>query len=145
MNSAETIGLVTETILDNEEGFVTISGLVRNINTTGSIQGETWLDGDILYLSPVSPGNITKIKPIAPQHLVVIGYVVRAHATQGQIFVKVNNGYELDELHNVKITGTPSNTQTLSYNSSLGVWENQYEILLQTQKPYNIHKAGSVS
>ena len=124
-NSAETIGLVTETILDNQEGFVTTSGLVRNINTTGSIQGETWLDGDILYLSPNSPGNITKIKPVAPQHLVVIGYVVKAHITQGQIFVKINNGYELDELHNVAISGTPSNNQVLSYNSSINVWQNR--------------------
>lgn len=123
--SAETIGLVTETINNNQEGFITTSGLVRNINTTGSLQGETWVDGDMLYLSPTVAGQATKIKPVAPNHLVVLGYVVRAHPTQGQIFVKVDNGYELDELHNVKITGTPTNNQTLAYNSSLQVWENK--------------------
>lgn len=122
--SAETIGLVTETIDNNQEGFVTISGLVRGINTTGSLQGETWADGDILYLSPTVAGQITKVKPVAPQHLVVIGYVVRAHITQGSIFVKVNNGYELDELHNVRITGTPSNRQVLMYNNVDNVWVN---------------------
>ena len=105
--SAETIGLVTETINDNQEGFITVSGLVRGINTTGSLQTETWADGDILYLSPTTAGNITNVKPIAPNHLIVIGYVVHAHITQGSIYVKVDNGYELDELHNVAIA-TPA-------------------------------------
>jgi hypothetical protein len=45
--SAETLGIVTETIANNQEGFITISGLVRGINTTGTLQGETWADGDI--------------------------------------------------------------------------------------------------
>lgn len=122
--SAETIGLVTETILNNQEGFITTNGLVRGINTTGSLQGETWLDGDMLYLSPFVAGQLTKVKPSAPNHLVVIGYVVRAHATQGQIFVKVDNGYELDELHNVLITDATGG-DLLTYNGSTQVWENK--------------------
>jgi hypothetical protein len=92
--SAETIGLVTETINNNQEGFITTSGLVRGINTTGSLQGETWADGDILYLSPTTAGNVTKVKPVAPNHLIILGYVIRAHINQGSIFVKVDNGYE---------------------------------------------------
>jgi len=122
--SAETIGLVTETILNNQEGFITTSGLIRGINTTGSLQSETWIDGDVLYLSPTTAGNITNIKPIAPNHLVIIGYVVRAHITQGQIFVKVDNGYELDELHNVKIIGATAG-QVLTYNGTSSLWENK--------------------
>jgi hypothetical protein len=123
--SAETIGLVTETIANNQEGFITTSGLVNNINTTGSLQGETWNDGDILYLSPTVAGRITNIKPSAPSHMVIIGYVVYAHSQNGKIFVKVNNGYELDELHNVNISGTPSNNSLLAYNSSNDLWENK--------------------
>ena len=122
--SAETIGLVTETINNNQEGFITTSGLVRGINTTGSLQSETWADGDILYLSPTIAGNITKVKPVAPNHLIIIGYVVHAHITQGSIFVKVDNGYELDELHNVKIA-TPTNGQALTYTSATDIWENK--------------------
>lgn len=125
LNSAETIGIVTQTILNNQIGYITTNGLVRGINTTGSLQGETWVDGDILYLSPTVAGQLTKIKPVAPQHLVIVGYVVYAHNNQGQIFVKVDNGYELDELHNVSISGTPSNNQALIYNSTTNVWENK--------------------
>jgi hypothetical protein len=122
--SAETIGLVTETINNNQEGFITTNGLVRGVNTTGSLQGETWADGDILYLSPITAGAITKVKPIAPNHLIIIGYVIYSHATQGSIFVKVDNGYELDELHNVKIVGA-TNNQGLIYNSITNIWENK--------------------
>jgi len=122
--SAETIGLVTETINNNQEGFITTSGLVRGINTTGSLQSETWADGDIVYLSPTTAGNITNVKPTAPNHLIVIGYVVSAHITQGSIFVKVDNGYELDELHNVLIT-TPLNNQALVYETSTTLWKNK--------------------
>jgi hypothetical protein len=122
--SAETIGLVTETINNNQQGFVTVSGLVRGINTTGSLQTETWADGDILYLSPTTAGNITNVKPIAPNHLIVIGYVVSAHITQGSIYVKVDNGYELDELHNVTIA-TPANNDALIYETSTALWKNK--------------------
>jgi hypothetical protein len=121
--SAETIGLVTETINNNQEGFITTSGLVRGINTTGSLQGETWADGDILYLSPTTAGNATKVKPVAPNHLIILGYVIRAHINQGSIFVKVDNGYEISELHDVKIT-TPENRDLLAYDSSESIWKN---------------------
>ncbi len=126
LNSSETIGLVTENINNNQEGFVTTSGLVRGINTTGSLQGETWNDGDILYLSPTTAGRITNIKPTAPSHLVIIGYVVYAHANNGQIFVKVDNGYELEELHNVTDTNytTPIDTDSLlTYDVTTSLWK----------------------
>lgn len=100
-DSATTLGLVTENIANNQEGFITTSGNVNGINTTGSLQGETWLDGDVLYLNPTISGALTKVKPVAPQHTVILGYVLYAHNNQGKIFVKVDNGYELEELHDV--------------------------------------------
>jgi hypothetical protein len=125
--SAQTLGLVTETIANNQEGFITTSGLVRDINTTGTLQGETWSDGDVLYLSPTTAGRITNIKPVAPNHLVIIGYVVYAHNTQGTIFVKVDNGYEIDELHNVLInTGSLSSGDLLIRSGS--VWINSKQL-----------------
>lgn len=127
-NSAETLGIVTETIPHNQEGFITTSGLVKNINTTGSLQGETWADGDMLYLSGTVAGKITKVKPSAPIHTVILGYVVRAHATQGQIYVKVDNGYELGELHDVNTTiskTTPIDTDSvlLQDTADSNIWK----------------------
>lgn len=127
-NSAETLGIVTENILGNQEGFITTSGLVRNINTTGSLQGETWADGDMLYLSGTIAGQITKVKPSAPIHTVILGYVVRAHATQGQIYVKVDNGYELGELHDVntnlsKATPVDADSVLLQDTADSNIWK----------------------
>ena len=139
--SAETIGLVTETIANNQEGFVTISGLVNKINTTGSLQGETWNDGDILYLSPTTAGRITNIKPSAPNHMVIIGYVVYAHSVNGKIFVKVNNGYELDELHNVNISAATAG-QVLAYTPATDLWENKSIPTVLGYVPVRAFKSG---
>jgi hypothetical protein len=126
-NSVDTLGLVTENIDVNQEGFITNSGLVRGIDTTGTLQGETWVDGDVLYLSPTTAGAITKVKPQAPQHSVTIGYIVYAHQNNGTVFVKVDNGYEIDELHNVRInTGSLSSGDLLVYSSS--VWINTRQL-----------------
>jgi nitrogen fixation protein len=124
-NSADTIGIVTETIATNQEGFILTVGQLENINTTGSLQGETWADGDVLYLSPTTAGAITNVKPTgATGHIVVIGYVEYAHAIHGKIYVKVMNGWELDELHNVYID-TPVNNNVLTYESSTSLWKNK--------------------
>lgn len=124
-NSADTIGIVCETIATNQEGFIQTVGQLEGINTTGSLQGETWADGDVLYLSPTTAGALTNIKPTgATGHIVVIGYVEYAHANNGKIYVKVMNGWELDELHNVYIT-TPANNEVLTYESSTSLWKNK--------------------
>jgi len=126
LNSATTLGVVTETIANNQEGFITTGGQVKEINTTGSLQGETWADGDVLYLSPTTAGKITNIKPTAPNHTIIVGYVEYAHAIHGKIFVKVDNGYELEELHNVTSTNytTPINTDSvLTYDVTNSLWK----------------------
>ena len=124
-NSADTLGVVIETIAANQEGFIMTVGQLEGINTTGSLQGETWTDGDVLYLSPTTAGRVTNIKPTgATGHIVVIGYVEHAHITQGKIYVKIMNGWELDELHNVVIT-TPLNNQGLVYETSTQLWKNK--------------------
>jgi hypothetical protein len=124
-NSADTIGLVCETIAANQEGFIITVGQLLEVNTTGSLQGETWADGDVLYLSPTTAGNLTNIKPNgATGHIVVIGYVEYSHAIHGSIYVKVMNGWELDELHNVYINAV-SNNQVLVYESASDLWKNK--------------------
>jgi nitrogen fixation protein len=123
-NSADTIGLVCETIPTNQEGFILTVGQLEGINTTGSLQGETWNDGDVVYLSPTVAGSLTNVKPTAPGHIVVIGYVEYAHAINGKLYVKIMNGWELDELHNVKIT-SPQDNDVLMYNSTDTLWENK--------------------
>ena len=124
-NSADTIGLVCETIATNQEGFIQTVGQLFDINTTGSLQGETWADGDVLYLSPTTAGRLTNIKPTGSTgHIVVLGYVEYSHASQGSIYIKIMNGWELDELHNVYIS-SPANNDALIYESATQLWKNK--------------------
>jgi hypothetical protein len=146
-NSVDTLGIVTENINNNQEGFITSGGLVRGINTTGSLQSETWLDGDVLYLSPTTAGQLTNIKPQAPNHTVIAGYVVYSHINQGKIFVKIDNGYELDELHNVRIAN-PSNYNILTYDAvTYSSWTNSTlnEALSKTLLTANIPVTSQVA
>ncbi len=123
-NSADTIGVVYENIDNNQTGKIVVIGELTGLNTTGNLQGETWTDGDVLYLSPFTAGSITNIKPTAPNHLVVLGYVVYAHANNGKIYVKIDNGYEIGELHDV-YAPTPNNNEGLFWSSGTTRYENK--------------------
>ena len=114
--SAKTLGLAAETIGANQNGMVICQGVLDGIDTSAYAEGAT------LYLGATA-GSLTSIKPSAPNHLVYIGVVERANAGNGQIYVRPQNGYELEELHNVQIV-TPANGQTILYDASTGLWKN---------------------
>lgn len=120
MTSAGTIGFAYTDISDATTGYVQTGGNLKQVNTLGLTEGVT------IYLSDTTPGAYTTTKPTAPNHMVVLGWVITASASAGRIFIRVDNGYELDELHNVLIT-TIANNDILKYNSSTGLWNNAVE------------------
>jgi hypothetical protein len=115
-----TIGLVAETMTSGAEGFIIVSGALYKLNTSGLIAGAT------VYVSPTTAGALTTTKPQAPDQLVVVGWVERVDNNVGSIYVKIDNGYELDELHDVQIT-SPQSGNLLIYDATttpIGVWKN---------------------
>lgn len=113
--SSKTVGIVAESIAAGAQGPVVTRGYVNGMDlSTG------YTAGDILWLG--TGGAFTKTKPSSPNHLVFIGVVVRANAN-GIIYVATQNGYEIDELHNVKINGVVDG-QYLRYNSASAIWVN---------------------
>lgn len=114
--SANTLGMVTEAIASGAEGFITVSGLVNKLDTSA-------LSAGAIYLSPTVAGGYTQTRPSAPNHTVIVGFVSRIHATVGSLYIKVDNGYEIDELHNVLITSV-ANNDFLRYDSASGYWKN---------------------
>jgi hypothetical protein len=117
VGSSKTFGVVTETIPDGQEGYVATFGIVQNLNTS------SFSEGDALWLS-ASAGKFTNIMPIQPYHNVFIGYCLKSAPSSGRVFVKIQNGYEINELHNVLITSL-SDKQILSYNQSASLWINK--------------------
>lgn len=115
--SSKTYGITAEAIGPQNNGDVVIMGALIDLNTNqfGASEGST------LYLSPTVSGGITTIKPLAPNHLVSVGTIVRNHNNQGVIEVRIQNGFELYELHDVKVSGV-TDGQFLQYNSASGLW-----------------------
>ena len=110
--SSKTIGVVGASIAASQNGPIVTRGYVDGINLSVG-----YVAGDVLWLG--KNGAFTKTKPVSPDHLVFIGVVVRA-TNNGIIYVATQNGYELDELHDVSIT-SPSSGQFLKYNGTLWV------------------------
>ena len=125
--SSKTLGLSLQNLATNEFGYVVTEGDITGLSINlGSGHGVN--EGDPIWLSPTTPGGLLygiANKPSAPNHLVFIGFVTRITGnTLRDIFVKVQNGYELDELHNVAIS-SEQNGQVLSYESSTQLWKNK--------------------
>lgn len=95
------MGVVTEDLANNTDGFVTHFGKVRSIDTTGSAVGETWADGDVLYAHPSQVGKLTKVQPLG--RAVQVAIVLHA-ANNGTLVVRPN------VLHTSHGTYTPTVT-----------------------------------
>ena len=120
--SASVIGLTMAQINNNQNGYVILSGLLVG-SVSEPLNTNSYTAGTPLYL--YTGGTLTDIKPQAPDHDVRIGKVVVQNATTGSIYVQVQNGYELEELHDVRITNkTFGDLITLSAYNGTDVWVN---------------------
>jgi hypothetical protein len=112
--SSKTVGVVTASIAAGQNGSVITRGYANGMDLSA------YNAGDILWLG--TNGQVTTTKPSSPDHLVFVGVVVRA-TNNGIIYVATQNGYELEELHDVKVSGL-TNGDFLKYDSASAVWVN---------------------
>lgn len=133
--SANTYGILSEDIAASGEGYVTTFGYVRGLNTSGLTEGA------YVYLDTATAGGLTSTKPVSPNHMIRVGWVVRADATNGIILVNVENGIETDELHDVKYTSL-ANNDLFIYDSAAGYWKNSQSYTLTGQSSITNNGAG---
>lgn len=117
-SSTGTYAVVKTSIANNQNGLAVVVGQVTKLDTSA------YTAGQVLWLSPTTPGGYTTTKPQAPNHAVYVAIVTRSSATQGTIEVKIQNGYELDELHNVLINNVQDG-EVLTYELATGLWKNK--------------------
>lgn len=123
MTSAHrTIGLMTDSTANNAEGLVTTFGVVHGVDTRGVAYGETWADGDPLYLSATVAGGLTNVRPPVPKHAIRVGYALNT-TVNGSILVSVDLGGTLADQHDVLLT-SPATGQYLRYNAAGPYWAN---------------------
>jgi hypothetical protein len=113
--SSKTLGLLSQTLTTGQHGYVIENGLLVNIDTSAATAGQAvWLGntpGSFVFGSP----------PAEPSHSVYLGVVTRVQSNNGEILVKVQNGYELDELHDVS-AASPSDGDIIQYKTSSSLW-----------------------
>lgn len=125
--SSKTYGIVSANIENQAIGTVIQTGSLTQFDTSqfDPIPYPHQINGTSLWLSPSVAGGMTTTKPSAPNHMVFIGTIVRTHENQGIIAVKIQNGYEIEELHNVAISSPKNDRQVLQYESSTSLWKNK--------------------
>jgi len=114
--SAQTFGVIYSDLPNNQNGVALVFGEIMDLNTSA------YPEGTQLYLSATTAGDYTSVKQYAPNHLVYIGVVTRQHANQGSIEIKIQNGYELDELHDVQAQN-PADRNGLFFELSSNQWK----------------------
>jgi hypothetical protein len=121
--SSKTFGIVeTDSIPNGGHGYIITFGVLSGFNTNALTEGSS------VYLSN-TPGELTTTKPQAPLHLVTIGVCIRKQQNNGSIFVKIQNGFEFDELHDVRLTDLVDKA-SIYYNSSEDLWRDTTAALL---------------
>jgi hypothetical protein len=151
INSTGTIGIVTETILAATTGYATILGLVRGVDTSA------FTAGDQVWLS-TTPGELTNVKPISPNHPVRLGWVAVSNATEGSIFANITDGqtavdvsYDnatslliasnvqsaIDELQDVKASVSQLSSNILLYGTTVVDGGSGYNLSVTSQSDPN--------
>jgi len=110
------LGITTEEIPEDDFGFVTQFGFINRVNTN------PYTVGDLLYPDPNNPGGFVTTRPAAPAFDVAVAAVTFKNVNAGRILVRMSNGLNLQDIHNVQITA-PENGETIVYQD--GVWANQ--------------------
>jgi hypothetical protein len=114
------IGITAEIITADGFGFVTQFGFINGTNT----ETPGWSLGNLLYIDPVNPGQLTNVKPSAPNWTFPIAAVTRVHASTGRILVRALPGKHLHDIVDVAIS-SPADNEVLAYDDSSDTWINK--------------------
>lgn len=110
IDTSRCVGLTTHAIENNSNGFVTINGVVRGIDTANGFS-----DGDEIYLSPDTAGLFTNVKPEPPNYVSRIGIIAYSHGTEGKVLVDTDHHGSMSEIVQDKHGG---NKQTLTLGAA---------------------------
>jgi hypothetical protein len=132
----------------SKDGYVYLYGLLRGVDLTDTDVAEgSFSSGDVgsqLWLG--ESGKITKTLPTADnKHSVFVGYLdsFAGNGSNCGIYTKIQNGYEIGELHDVRISAVADN-HILRYNSTRGVWENTAELTTAETDIANIEDGTTI-
>ena len=150
-NPMRLVGVATQDISNNQIGYVTTFGLVRNANLGSLASGsEHWSVGDVLYVSPIISGGWTNVMPLPPYQRIPLAMILGINngttKTNVTLMVRYEHGYHLEDLHGVVDgTYTHPNGSVLSYSTILSAWNPTVNLSLSTINASNLTITGSIS
>lgn len=144
INARYMLGIATQDITDGDTGKITFHGKVRWINTTGSLYGETWANGDIIYVSATTAWYLTKTAPAAPNYSIIVGKVINAHATVGTLEVWVDIPCKITDLSDVNGTPLTTTGQIMVRDQARQVFDFNYNINNYATKGFAIAMAAAL-
>lgn len=109
-------GVTDQAIAGASDGYVTVFGKIRGINTSA------YANGDILWCDPAVAGGFTKTEPQAPNLKLAVAAVINA-GNNGTIFVRATTGSRLQDLHDVEANGNKADGDVLTWKASASRWE----------------------
>jgi hypothetical protein len=115
------MGITTQEVAVGGFGKVTWFGKVRGIDTTGTPYGETWVDGDLIYIG-MTAGSLTKVEPNAPNQRILVATVITAH-TNGTLLLRPTWNPKLTELDDVNGTPLTVDGQILTWHQTEGYFD----------------------
>lgn len=100
INTSNVIGITTHSIENNSNGFITVLGTINGVDTDGSPYSESWSDGDEIFLSATTAGDLTNVAPTGNNIVVCLGSVL----------VATNSGSFHTTINGSDVRGTSSST-----------------------------------
>jgi hypothetical protein len=136
------VGITAENISNGVNGLVTEVGYLRNINTTGTPYGQTWVAGDIIYVSATTAGYLSNVQPTAPNLKIVVGIVINVDNNFGVLLVRPTPYPQINDLSNVNIS-TVTGGDLLVYDGTDSRWENAAQSTITAGKATNLAGGGA--
>ena len=132
MPSLYFIGVTTREMINGDISPISTFGKVRGIDTTGATVSETWAAGDVLYANPTTAGELTKVRPTAPNEVIVVGIVLVVDATSGEMLVRPTIPIGLDYAEYSDSTNQSIATLNTAQAVTLDTTETQHGISIGT-------------
>jgi hypothetical protein len=131
--TAKVLGIATQDIAHNSDGFVTLKGNVNECNTAA------YTEGDYMYLSATEAGKFVTSTPAAPNIAIRMGSVMISNPAVGRVYVNydVYNTY-IRSYGDMRLHGyiIPASDNTFDFGISSQKWKNGYfgtDVIVGTQ------------
>lgn len=110
--TAGVLGMLTEDIAHNGTGYLTVAGLVRDVNTDGLVEGGP------IWLSDTVAGGYRQTQPAAPNFGVAVGSVMVASVEEGIVLLRPPIFMPLVQSLSDVLAGAPNDGDTIRWSAA---------------------------